>query len=80
MDDIRGKYQHFKGGIYEVIGEGKHTETGEHLVFYTALYDDEAKNIHVGDMFARPYDMFFSEVDYDKYPHIKRGTMRMTKL
>lgn len=61
MIQIGGVYRHFKGGHYRVIGVGKHTETGELLVFYTALYGE-------GLSYARPFVDFMSSVDRDKYP------------
>lgn len=50
------KYRHYKGGIYELICIAKHTETEEKLVVY--------KN-EKGEEFARPYDMFFEEVEHE---------------
>lgn len=48
-----GKYRHFRGKIYEVLGLGIHTETNEELVIYSD-----------GDvLFARPKEMFFDTVD-----------------
>jgi len=42
MDNIPlGKYQHYKGGLYELIGVGLHSETHEAMVVYRALYDSE---------------------------------------
>lgn len=58
--------------IYKVIGFAKHTETFEPLVIYQAMYRDNEKGIEIGDMFARPYVMFMSEVDKVKYPDIKQ--------
>ena len=55
-------YKHFKGGLVYVIGISKHTETMEELVIY----------VHNGKIWARPYDMFISEVDHNKYPDIKQ--------
>lgn len=62
----KGIYTHFKGKekIYEVIGQALHTETGEKLVIYKALYSDE--NVHENEIFARPYEMFLEEVPKDK--------------
>ena len=58
--------------MYRVLDFAKHTETGELLVIYEALYDGEliGCNIHQGDKFARPFDMFMSKVDGNKYPDI----------
>lgn len=60
--------------LYKIEGLAKHTETGQLLVIYTALYDDPTKNIteETGKTFARDYEMFMSEVDKVKYPDIKQ--------
>lgn len=54
------KYRHFKGNIYEVIAVATHTETLDKFVIY--------KRVDCDDVFARPYEMFISEVDKVKYP------------
>lgn len=51
--------------LYMIIGVAYHTETKEKLIIYRALYGENK-------IYARPYDMFMSEVDHDKYPNIKQ--------
>lgn len=62
---IYGVYRHFKGKYCIVEGVAEHTETGVELVIYRALYGENK-------LWARPYDMFLSEVDHEKYPDVKQ--------
>ena len=55
---ILGKYRHYKGKEYEVIGLAKHSETLEDLVVYKALYGE-------GQMWVRPLKMFEEKVVVD---------------
>lgn len=57
--------------LYKILAFAEHTETGEMLVIYQALYKDLSKNINY-TIFARPMDMFMSEVEHEKYPNIKQ--------
>jgi hypothetical protein len=50
-----GKYRHYKGKNYEVIGIARHSETLEELVIYRALYDNHK-------IWARPINMFNGKV------------------
>jgi len=53
-----GRYRHFKGKEYEVIGVARHSETLEELVIYKALYDSEFGK---GALWARPKEDFLGE-------------------
>ena len=62
---VEKKYRHFKGGIYRVVDIAVHSENAEMLVIYKSV-DDESK------VWARPLEMFISEVDHLKYPEVKQ--------
>lgn len=55
-----GRYRHFKGNEYEVIGTARHSETLEELVVYRALYGD-------GGLWVRPAAMWTETVERDGY-------------
>ena len=56
-----GKYRHYKGKEYEVLGVATHSETLEDLVVYKALYDIEGKG--KDSLWVRPKVMFEEEVE-----------------
>lgn len=62
---IKGIYRHFKGDYYLVEDIAIHSETKEKYVVYRALYGNT-------ELYIRPYDMFLSEVDRNKYPDVKQ--------
>jgi hypothetical protein len=51
--------------LYRIVGEAEHTETGEMLMVYQALYGDRR-------LYARPKAMFMEETDHVKYPDIRQ--------
>jgi hypothetical protein len=57
----RGRYRHYKGGEYEVIGVARHSETHEPLVVYRPLYNDSG-------WWVRPHAMFFESILVDGAP------------
>lgn len=58
--DIKGKYRHYKGHEYIVLGIAHHSETLDELVVYQGLYDDSEFGHH--PIWVRPKAMFFDEV------------------
>jgi hypothetical protein len=55
METRPGRYRHYKGNDYEVVGTATHSETGETLVVYRALYG-------AGGLWVRPANMFCESV------------------
>ena len=53
-----GRYRHYKGGEYEVVGVARHSETLEPLVVYKPLYNDSG-------LWVRPYAMFVETIEVD---------------
>ena len=56
-----GRYRHYKGGEYEVIGAARHSETLEPLVVYRPLYN-------ASGLWVRPHTMFFETIDLGHGP------------
>lgn len=62
---IKSVYKHFKGNCYFIEDIATHSETGEKYVIYRGLYGNK-------ELYIRPYDMFLSEIDHQKYPNVKQ--------
>lgn len=63
MNNIKlGKYKHFKGGEYEVMGVAKHSETLVMMVIYKPLYTLEQGEL---DTWVRPIEMFFDTKEFN---------------
>lgn len=62
---IKGIYKHFKGDYYIVEDIAIHSETKEKYVVYRGLYGDTP-------LYIRPYEMFMSKMDRQKYPSIQQ--------
>ena len=60
MEIKTGKYRHFKGNLYEVIGTALHSETMEPMVVYRALYGERG-------LWVRPLSMWTEIVERDGY-------------
>ena len=61
MTEIKiGRYRHFKGNEYQVVGMARHSETMEEMVVYRALYGE-------GGLWVRPAHMWSEQVDRDGY-------------
>lgn len=59
-----GRYRHYKGGEYEVLGVVRHSETLEPLVLYRALYGERG-------LWVRPMTLFTSTVDVAGVAHAR---------
>ena len=64
----KGRYRHYKGGEYEVIGVAKHSETCDEMVVYRALYGE-------GTLWVRPASMWFDKIEKDG-----SAVLRFTKI
>ncbi len=53
-----GRYRHYKGGLYELVGVVRHSETLAPMVLYRPLYGESA-------LWVRPFEMFFENVTVD---------------
>jgi len=63
MESIKlGKYRHFKGGEYQVIGTAKHSESLEVMVIYKPLYELKAGEL---ETWVRPIEMFFDTKEHE---------------
>jgi len=62
---LKGIYKHFKGDYYLVEDVAIHSETNEKYVVYRQLYGESK-------LYIKPYDMFISKVDRNKYPDVKQ--------
>lgn len=67
-DTPLGRYRHYKGRDYEVLGVVRHSETREPLVLYRTLYDDSG-------LWVRPHAMFFGTIE-----HEGRMQLRFTQM
>ncbi len=56
MEPKKGRYRHYKGNEYELIGIANHSETLEKMVIYRALYGE-------GELWARPLSMWSETVE-----------------
>ena len=66
-EDVKlGKYEHYRGKLYEVLGVARHSETLETFVVYRALYGEN-------DLWVRPLSMFLEkiEIDGEKAPRFR---------
>ena len=68
METVKpGVYRHFKGNLYRVLFSARHSETGEEMVVYRALYGE-------GGLWVRPLAMWQEAVERDGVPYPHRFT------
>lgn len=67
-----GLYRHVNGGMYRVLANATHAETGEKLV----IYRDEKS----GKVLARPYEMFAAPVDREQYQNAEQKRRRNSRV
>ena len=67
-----GRYRHYKGRDYEVIGVARHSETLEPLVLYRPLYNESG-------LWVRPYAMFFEEIEHEGRRQPRFALLQETK-
>ncbi|MGE5472687.1 MAG: DUF1653 domain-containing protein [Ignavibacteriales bacterium] len=63
MEIKSGKYKHYKGGLYQVIGVAKHSETLEDYVVYMSLH--ECRTGGIGSFWIRPRSMFEEVINHE---------------
>lgn len=59
-----GRYRHYKGGEYEVLGVAIHSETLEEMVIYKMLYDSD--DFKKGTIWVRPMKIWMEEVEFEE--------------
>ena len=66
-----GRYRHYKGGEYEVLGVVRHSETLEPLVLYRPLYNATG-------MWVRPFDMFLETIEHEGQSQPRFSPVRLS--
>ena len=67
-----GRYRHYRGGEYEVLGVVRHSETCEPMVLYRPLYNDSGS-------WVRPFAMFVEDIDVDGRVQPRFARMRSSE-
>ena len=65
-------WTHFKKKDYRIVGIAEHTENKKKFVVYRAMYGGF-------ELYVRPYEMFMSEIDRNKYPNAKQKKKKKKK-